>query len=203
MGGIKTNVSCETSMTNLYACGEIAQANLHGANRLGGNSLLEIITMGRRAGREAARVEEKEDVESLQQQEDKEHIERIYEYSNEINFYKEKSYLGNSLFNIVGLYREEEKLKFIINQLKQYQNNITKMGISDKSKLYNKNLVEFLEFQNILEVALLVSESALKRRESRGAHYRNDYNETKEAFNKETLLIKNGENHTLAFEEIK
>jgi succinate dehydrogenase / fumarate reductase flavoprotein subunit len=206
MGGIKTDINSNTNINSLYACGEVAQSSIHGANRLGGNSLLEIVTFGKVAGINASnnakeiKIETKD--ESINLSEQKEYIDKLFSYTNEINFYESKEYLGKLFFDNVGLFRNEENLLFAIKELEEIKSKITQMGISDKSIEYNKNLVEFLEFINMIEIAEIIAKTALNRKESRGAHYRNDYPEESKSYEKNSLIKKVNDNLIISFEDV-
>lgn len=180
MGGIKVDIAAQTNIKNLYACGECASNRVHGANRLGGNSLLEIIVFGRIAGKNASLSTQSItsfDTSKYQQNltTQKSKIQSIYTLPNTINFQQIKLKMGEELFLNVGLFRDENKLENMLEQLKLWQEQLSKMGIEDKSKVYNTDLKEFLEFQNMLALAFIIVLSALERKESRGAHYRSDY----------------------------
>lgn len=189
MGGIYANVSCETSIENLYAVGECAQIDIHGANRLGGNSLLEIITFGKTSGINASHKAreikgnkvKKPIVNEIDDILNKEGKESIYEIKNE---------LGSLLFEKVGLYREKISLQKALDKIKILKKRFVNTSINDKSKTYNKNLIDYMEIKNLLTIAELVTVSAINREESRGSHYRKDFpNEDKE-FEKISILYK-------------
>lgn len=204
MGGIKTDIDAKTNIKNLYACGECAQSNIHGANRLGGNSLLEIVVFAKIAGINASNdVKNISIINSnlIQLHKDKDLIKEIYNYPNKINFYEEKELLGNSLFKNIGLFRTDSQMQDMLNKLNDLDKNIKNMGIGDKSITYNKNLVEFIEFMNILKVSLLVTISAVTRLESRGSHFRLDYPNQNIIYEKNSL-IKNSED-SIEFEDVK
>jgi succinate dehydrogenase / fumarate reductase, flavoprotein subunit len=206
MGGVKTDINTKTNINSLYACGEVAETSIHGANRLGGNSLLEIVTFGKVAGINASNnakdIKCKEDKESDEFHKQKNYIKEIYSYTNKINFYECKEYIGKLFFNNVGLFRNEENLEFAINELKEIKNKIPMMGILDKSIEYNKNLVEFLEFLNMIEIAEVIAKSAQNRKESRGAHYRNDYPNESKSYQKNSLIKKIDNKLVLSFEDV-
>lgn len=204
MGGIKTNIDAKTNIKNLYACGECAQSNIHGANRLGGNSLLEIVVFGKITGINASNDAKKISIvnsNSIQLDKDKDLIKEIYNYPNKINFYNEKELLGNSLFKNIGLFRTDSQMQEMLNKLDDLDKNIKNMGIGDKSITYNKNLVEFIEFINIIKVSKLVTRSAIIRLESRGSHFRLDY-PTQNIIYEKNSLIKNSED-SIEFEDVK
>ena len=91
----------------------------------------------------------------------------------------------------------------MIDKIKEIQSEIKSMGISDKSKYYNKNLIEFIEFKNIINVALLVCISALNRKESRGSHFRLDFPFELEDYEKNSIIKKSNDEISFKFEEIR
>ncbi len=203
MGGIKTDKQMQTSIENLYACGECAQSGVHGANRLGGNSLQEIITFGRIAGKNAALKAIKEEFSEIKEDyliNEQKRVDKLFKIEGSKNFYETKKKLGEVLFNKVGLFREENKLKEAL----EYINNINtkEFHLKDKSKTYNKNLVELLEFENSLLLCEPIIKLAINRKESRGTHFRVEFKESKEEYEKESICyIKNGKLF-LEFKEI-
>ena len=206
MGGILTNIKTETSIKNLYSCGECSQSGIHGANRLGGNSLLEIICFGKIAGinatNEAKKIEHYIPPTNKQIEKDKKTIQEILTRENKLDFYKTKKELGKLFFNNVGLFREEKKLEKAFIYLQKKEKEINSYGIEDKSKTYNKNLAEFLEFQNILQLSKIITKSSIERKESRGAHYRTDFPEEKEEFNKNSISQLKDSLHKIYFEDV-
>ena len=206
MGGIKTDINCKTNILNLYACGECAQSFIHGANRLGGNSLLEIVTFGKVAGinasKEAQIMDDFISSNNTQFEKDKGLIEDIYSLPNKISFYQKKDYLGHLLFEDLGLFRSESKMKNLLNKIDEITKDLPKMGIGDKSKEFNRNLVEFIEFKNSLEVSKIATLCAINRKESRGSHYRVDYPNIEKEFEKCSLILKNDDLMKISFEEL-
>ncbi|WP_419770878.1 MAG: FAD-dependent oxidoreductase [Candidatus Marinarcus sp.] len=206
MGGILVDNHSQSSIKNLYACGECSQSNVHGANRLGGNSLLEIITFGKMAGKHAAEkaktIETQTYSEHHQLIHDKNFIENLFHYPNQIDFYDKKACMGKIFFKNVGLFRNDMNMKAVHSQIKQWQKELPLMGIGDKSRHYNKNLVDFLEFQNMLELSETVVSSALSRCESRGAHYRTDYPNESEAYEKNSVVHKTDDAITVMFKDV-
>ena len=176
MGGIDANIDGKTNIKNLFAVGECACNHIHGANRLGGNSLLEVVTFGLRVGEVVSnesfdKVEEKEYFEF---QKDQEMIDTLFESSAKKNFYIYKDRLGDILFKDVGLFRSKDSLDQALMEFETIAEDLIDMGINDKSKVYNTNLKEFLEFQNMLLCARVIAANALQREQSCGAHYRID-----------------------------
>ncbi|MDH4944847.1 FAD-dependent oxidoreductase [Sulfurimonas sp. C5] len=168
MGGVAVDNQSQTNIDGLFACGECANHNVHGANRLGGNSLLEIVVFGREAGRNAAK--RAQNIEQLSVPVNCEcFLEQ--EFSNTVDFYKYKEKLGNLLYNKVGIVRKRSELEDAQQEIEMIKSLLPQMGWSDPSSVYNTNKQEFLEFRNILQVSEMVVKSALSRTESCGAHY--------------------------------
>jgi succinate dehydrogenase / fumarate reductase flavoprotein subunit len=194
MGGIKTNLKGETNIKNLYAIGECSSNGVHGANRLGGNSLLEIVTFGRVVGKNASLSSK--DITQIEQKDhqklidDAQMIEKLFELESEVDFYDKKIILGKMFYENVGLFRKQSNLQQVLKEIKSWEHELKLMGISDKSKIYNTNLKELLEFQNMLDLCDSIVISALARKESRGAHYRSDYTSENPIYEKETLVSK-------------
>ena len=176
MGGIDVNSNLEvTGLNNCYAVGECSNAKIHGANRLGGNSLLEIISMGRKAGINACRsggpLPDNQNHNHLES--DQEYIEGLFEeYPFERNFYTIQNELGEKFYKQAGIVRDNTELNNLLNELRVIKADLDNMGIGDKSRENNTNLVDFLQFQNSLEVGEVLLDSAMVRDESRGAHYK-------------------------------
>jgi succinate dehydrogenase / fumarate reductase flavoprotein subunit len=179
MGGIDVNHNLEVSkLKNCYAVGECSNTKIHGANRLGGNSLLEIVSLGRLAGKNAVGCvsqysDKTKPSTSTQLEADQEYIEGLFEaYPWELNFYDIQNELGAKFYDHVGISKENNQLNNILNELRVIKASIDDMGIGDKQRENNSNLVEFLQFINMLEVGEVVIDSALIRDESRGAHFK-------------------------------
>lgn len=195
MGGIDVNEDSITCIDGLFALGECANNRVHGANRLGGNSLLELIVFGRLVGKNAANhiIKYKESINISQEKKRYEkEIENIKEFSCEINFYEKYEELGELLYKNAGIKREEKAMQALLEKIKLLKASLTKMGVEDKAKEYNTNLIEFLEFKNMLELGELVLICALNRRESRGAHYRADHPAKDDMFKAHSIIDKHG-----------
>jgi len=175
MGGIDVNQNLEvTGLKNCYAVGECSNAKIHGANRLGGNSLLEIVSLGRLAGKNAVGCDcHRTTQNTTQLQNDQEYIEGLFEeYPFERNFYTIQDQLGEAFYHNAGMIRDNTQLNNFLNELRVIKADLNNMGIGDKNRENNTNLVDFLQFQNLLEVGEVVLDAALVRDESRGAHYK-------------------------------
>jgi succinate dehydrogenase / fumarate reductase flavoprotein subunit len=195
MGGIEVDENSQTIVSGLFAAGECANHRVHGANRLGGNSLLELIVFGKQAGESAAELVKSSNSKELE-------TKAITPTSivptllngelPTIDFYKVKEELGTLFYETVGISRDEKTLKGSLEIVKEHIKNLHKMGVSDRSKIYNTNLIEFLEFKNMLELSRLVLKGAISRKESRGAHFREDFPDEDKRFETHTIVDKNG-----------
>jgi succinate dehydrogenase / fumarate reductase flavoprotein subunit len=177
MGGIEVNELCMTNVEGLFAVGECANHKTHGANRLGGNSLLELVVFGRHCGKNAAEFGEKKPaslLENAQLAKDTHFVHGVMYFTNQIDFYEKQEMLANIFYNNVGLVRDDMGLKAVLGAIRQMQKELPFMGPTDKSKICNTNLVEFIEFGNKIELAEIIVVCAISRAESRGAHYRGD-----------------------------
>lgn len=202
MGGILCDENAKTSLKNLFVCGECAQGNVHGANRLGGNSLLEVIYLAKKAGNSAfqnlQRATIKEDIKTVDFEKS---IEDILSNKNIINVSKEKKEFGERLFKSLGVFKDETSMKTLLSYLEELEQKLKVSTIEDKSRVYNKSLIEFLEFKESVYMAKLIAKCALERKESRGAHFRTDFNEQKEEFAKVSIVKYEKEQDIISYED--
>ena len=177
MGGIDVDEDLQTSLKGLYAVGECSNVKVHGANRLGGNSLLEIVHFGRaivsKIKQTSLHVEIKE-----HEKRAKERIEKLFSENKSDTFFQLRSFLGKELFENAGIFRDKKGLENLANAIENVHSQFDKLTISDTNLKDNSWLVCHLKFGNSLSVAKAVVLSALKREESRGAHYRKDFKNT-------------------------
>ena len=175
MGGIRIGLNGETCIKGLYAAGEVS-AGVHGANRVGGNSLAECIVFGARSGRAAALFAKSEPLPVF----DREVVEREVRHVNSIEGRSTVSYedvrreLRNIMWKYVGVIRDGEGLKRALESLDKLKKLMAEARV-EASHTYAVDEVRFLETLNMLRVAELIVKAAFMRRESRGAHYRLDY----------------------------
>lgn len=172
MGGIKTSIEGKTSIRGLYAIGEVASTGLHGANRLASNSLLECVVCAYELADYLSTLEL-----TPPKQIDETAKSIVDKYSQDTEYIEYdieslKAELQDIMWNYVGILRDEKSLRLANEKLQSLSERFTICA-----KYYNKS--EY-EFRNMLVVAQLVINSALKRRESRGAHFRTDYQMTKD-----------------------
>ncbi len=184
MGGLRINEKCETNIEGLFACGEVT-GGIHGANRLGGNALADTQVFGAIAGKSAKEFAENcafehIDVEDLIT----EFKEEVNNLEGNLNLYNLIKDLKKIMWDYVSIVRCEEGLKKALEKIEEIEKNIKYVkvsGIIDMQK--------YFELKNMITVAKLVTKSALYREESRGAHYREDYPETKEEW-RGNIIIK-------------
>lgn len=185
MGGVKTNLKGETSIKGLYAIGEVSSTGLHGGNRLASNSLLECVV----CAYEVAEFLRNSDLSfDIPKNEKFDKIISKYEIpnvENKIDVQNLKSKLKDLMWNNVGIYRNEKSLNDAINGLNKLEKEFPK-----QDKYLSK---EEYEFKNMLISARLIVKSAIRRKESRGAHYRTDYLETNEVCEHSILSRRKGE----------
>ena len=184
MGGIDTDINGATSLPGLYAAGECACVSINGANRLGSNSLTELLVFGARTGKAAARFAlevphpDKNSLE-LQTADEQNRItrnffrkgrgtERIFSLRKEMNETMETS---------AGIYRSGKSLKETCDKIKELKDRFVNIDLEDKSLNFNTELTSALELEFMLDVAEAIAYSALKRTESRGSHQRSDFPE--------------------------
>jgi len=181
MGGIDCSTECETNVKGFYAAGEAACVSVHGANRLGGNSLLDTIVFGAIAGSNAAgHVRNSLDKKgegalnnALKHAEQR--IDALCKSASNESHTDIKIALNKVMDNNVGIFRNASKLKEAVNEVKTLQERYKRIKINYTGKRVNLNLVWALELNGSLDVAEAVIAGALAREESRGSHFRTDF----------------------------
>jgi len=192
MGGIDVDEALEVNgIKGCFAAGECSNAKVHGANRLGGNSLLEITAFGRFAGENAYKhsiYASSKPANGEQKEKDIAAIEAIYARLLTHNHYTMQRTLGRLLYEKVGIVRENRMLHQALEMVIAMQVEQKEMGLADKNRAHNQTLVELLEFQNALLIAPTVISAAIARDESRGAHFKKGFEAEDEAFKKHIVL---------------
>ncbi|NGO00398.1 fumarate reductase (quinol) flavoprotein subunit [Grimontia sp. S25] len=179
MGGIETDSRTETSIKGLFAVGECSSVGLHGANRLGSNSLAELVVFGRVAGEgaadRAAEFNGWNEAEIANQMEAvKAKIDALMSQEGDENWAKIRTEMGHTMEAGCGIYRREDLMQETINKLAELKERYKRISIKDKGKVFNTDLLYAIEVGYGLEVAEAMAHSAVLRRESRGAHQRLD-----------------------------
>ncbi|HEY9613125.1 succinate dehydrogenase/fumarate reductase flavoprotein subunit [Allocoleopsis sp.] len=200
MGGIPVNTDGQVRsgpdglIEGFFAAGEAACVSVHGANRLGSNSLLECIVYGRRTGAAIARYIKDRKLPDLREQSylssTQEQINTLMNQSGTIRIGKLRQDFQDCMTQHCGVFRTEELMQEGLNQLKQLQQQYQKIYLDDKGTTWNTELIEALELRSLMVVGEIILTSALNRKESRGAHCREDYTERDD-----TNFLK----HTMAF----
>lgn len=209
MGGIPTDLDCRVldrsgqPVAGLYSAGECACVSVHGANRLGSNSLLECIVFGKRAGqtiavemvdRALSKISETAYILSTEQK-----LHQLLEGQGQLTVPQLRKQLQEIMTNHCGIYRQQENLQTGIKRLEKLEQDYHQnLGITDRSTIFNRELINALELNSLIRVGKIILHSALWRQESRGAHYRTDFPDRDDQhYLKHSLsYISEGEVHT-------
>ena len=194
MGGIKIDPDCNTGIKGLFAAGEVT-GGIHGANRLANNALMEIFVFGRIAGQRAREFagEAKEGrlLQGLIEDGTREIQNLLQPKKDFIRGFQLKEIVRELMWNKIGVIKEVMQLKEGIEKLHEIQKTfLPRLGVSLFHKTYNRDMVEALEACSMAKLALLMAQSALMRRESRGAHYLEEHPEQNDRDYLKNVLIK-------------
>lgn len=206
MGGVKTDVRGATNIKGLYAAGESACVSIHGANRLGGNSLLEAVVFGRRAGH-AASVYSKENTlgkfpEDLLESEIRD-IAFMLRGTDGERVGKVRDELASTMVAQVGVFRDKNRLDIALAKIMELKGRYKSICLEDKSEIFNTELVAALELGHLLAIAECIVIAAINRNESRGAHYRLDFPARDDKnWMKHTVLSKGADGIKLGFKDV-
>jgi succinate dehydrogenase / fumarate reductase flavoprotein subunit len=197
MGGVKVDSDTQMStLPGLFAAGECA-AGINGANRLGGNSLSDLLVFGKRAGEYAAsfcksngaaRIDEKQVDSSIQQA-----LAPFDRGSAGENPYKIQQDLQNTMQDLVGIVRVEPEMVRALGELQQLKQRAGNTGVTGHRE-YNNGWHTALDLGNLLTVSEAIALSALERKESRGGHFRQDYPDKDPAFATFNIAVRRGPN---------
>jgi succinate dehydrogenase / fumarate reductase flavoprotein subunit len=179
MGGIETDTDGATELTGLYAAGECACVSVHGANRLGGNSLMETITFGRRSGRAAAEwaLENRElDLPETAERDAEAELKGLLSRESGERPWKLRDELGQSMLENFGVFRTEAGMARQLEILADLRERFRSVHVEDRGEVFNSDLTQAIELGNMLDTALCMVEGGYARKESRGSHSRpHDY----------------------------
>ncbi len=195
MGGVKTDVDGLTPMPGLYSAGEAACVSVHGANRVGANSLLDTLVFGRRAAEHAIPWMQGKTFKPVSEsvvENDRKMIQEILDRPrNDDRVAKIRKDMGLSMSANVGLFRSPDKLEQQLEELKTIRARYEKVGVDDKGKVFNTDLLFHIELGFMIDCAEMITKSAIERKESRGAHTRLDFpNRDDENWLKHIILTK-------------
>jgi succinate dehydrogenase / fumarate reductase flavoprotein subunit len=180
MGGVECDIKGKCKVEGVWAAGEVACISMHGANRLGSNSTAECLVWGGIAGQEMVKhVKGGKSLPELPQgkvdAEEKRVFGEFLEKDGEENPYAIRHELRETIGKNMGVYRTGEQMRKALNDVRALKERFKKISVKDKGRVYNTNLINALETENLLEVAEVSVVSALTREESRGAHSRRDF----------------------------
>jgi len=181
MGGVSTDVNGRTSLAGLYAAGESACVSINGANRLGSNSLTELLVFGARAGRAAARAAlerpalKANPLALLAADERKRLEQRFFRADGRERIADIREAMQKAMEEGAGIYRDRPTMEKTCQTLQTLRERFARIGLSDRDAVFNTEVIAALELECMLDVAQAVAHSALVREESRGAHTRTDF----------------------------
>ena len=204
MGGIPTDVDARvvvdarnTPLPGLYAAGEVACVSVHGANRLGTNSLVDIVVFGRRGGKAMAEYVSRHggtdfpDLPPDPEEKTRELINRLLSSTGKEKAVTLRTELQGTMMDNVSVFRTADTIKTALAKIEELKERYNNLAIDDKGMKFNTDLMEALELHNLIVTAETIALSALNRKESRGAHYREDFPKRDDKnWLKHTLLYK-------------
>jgi succinate dehydrogenase / fumarate reductase flavoprotein subunit len=213
MGGIPTNKFGEvviddknTPFPGLYAAGECACVSVHGGNRLGTNSLLDLVVFGKYAGLRAAEYANQTEYENLPQDAEASvsaHFEALKHGAGKENAFDIATEMKKVMFDLVGIYRNEKDMQTAIDKIRELQRRYQQVKVTDTGKIFNTDLINAWELGNMLELAEVIAVSALNRKESRGGHSREDYpNRDDKEWLKHTLVTKQADEIKIGYKPV-
>ena len=215
MGGIPTNYKAEVLTLNgsektvpgLMAIGEAACVSVHGANRLGSNSLIDLVVFGRAAAKRAAELVKSgtshEEVSNSETDKCLERFDKIRNSSGSTKTSELRLKMQKTMQSKCAVFRTEKTLKEGVDQIRKPYEGMEDLSVKDKSLLFNTDLVETLEFDNLIRQALTTMDSAYNRKESRGAHAREDFSKRDDKnFMKHTLAWQNDKKVEIKYRDV-
>ena len=189
MGGLKINTDASTNLKNLFGAGEVC-GGVHGANRLGGNALADTQVFGKIAGESASEACKNAELKSNDEmvKEEASRIESLIK-NGSIKPKEFKNNIKKLMWEKVSIVRDEKTLNEALAELQKMQKDLENLDVGNQRQ-YNADLVTALEVINMVELCILIVKSAILRRESRGAHYRSDFPESKNEWKKSIIINK-------------
>ena len=215
MGGIPTNYKAEVLTVNgsektvpgLMAIGEAACVSVHGANRLGSNSLIDLVVFGRAAAKRAAELVKPgtphEEIPESETQKCLDRFDKLRTAEGDNSTAELRLSMQKTMQSKCAVFRTEKNLKEGVDEIKKTYDGMDSISVKDRSLVFNTDLVETLEFDNLIRQAVTTVESAYHRKESRGAHARDDYpNRDDEKFMQHTLAWCDGKNTKISYRAV-
>ena len=215
MGGIPTNYKAEVLTLNgsektvpgLMAIGEAACVSVHGANRLGSNSLIDLVVFGKAAAKRAAEIVKPgmphEEVSSYETEKCLSRFDKIRNSNGTTKTSELRLKMQKTMQTKCAVFRTEKTLKEGVDQIRKPYEGMQDISVKDKSLLFNTDLVETLEFDNLISQALTTMDSAYHRKESRGAHAREDFTKRDDKnYMKHTLAWQKGEKVEIKYRDV-
>jgi succinate dehydrogenase / fumarate reductase flavoprotein subunit len=197
MGGIKTDVNGATNVPGLYAAGECANVSVHGANRLGANSLLDTVVFGRRSGAHAVEYIKGVGGHSQAQEDlvsEKARIQALLDRPKGERVATIRDDMARGMTKGIGVFRDQASMEGALENLKNVKSRMGGFSIENKGKVFNTDLMFGLELEFMIDCAEAVVAGAMTRKESRGAHFRTDITERDdENWLKHTLMYQDDE----------
>jgi succinate dehydrogenase / fumarate reductase flavoprotein subunit len=215
MGGIPTNYKAEVLTLNgsekivpgLMAIGEAACVSVHGANRLGSNSLIDLVVFGRAAAKRAAELIKPgmphEEVSESETDKCLDRFDKIRNANGGTKTADLRASMQKTMQTKCAVFRTGKTLKEGVNEIRKPLDGMSDLSVGDKSLIFNTDLVETLELDNLISQALTTMDSAFNRKESRGAHAREDFTKRDDKnFMKHTLAWQDGEKVTIKYRDV-
>ena len=215
MGGIPTNYKAEVLTLNgsekivpgLMAIGEAACVSVHGANRLGSNSLIDLVVFGRAAAKRAAELVKPgathEEISNSETDKCLDRFDKIRNSNGSTMTSELRLRMQKTMQSKCAVFRTEKTLKEGVDQIRKPYEGMNDISVKDKSLLFNTDLVETLEFDNLIRQALTTMDSAYNRKESRGAHAREDFSKRDDKnFMKHTLAWQNDNKVEIKYRDV-
>jgi fumarate reductase (CoM/CoB) subunit A len=196
MGGVRIDEDCRTTVANLLCCGEVS-GGVHGANRLAGNALTEILVFGKRAGRKAAAIARATPVKQIHPEMARAAVRQTQVYLNNHDGVlpgRARQRLQTLMWDKVGIVRSGDDLEQALKALSRLERMADGVAARCRMRHWNRERLEALEFRLMVKTAKLIATSARERTESRGSHYRRDFPETDPAWRRNVILSKGSDN---------
>jgi len=215
MGGIPTNYKAEVltgedakkTVPGLMAIGEAACVSVHGANRLGSNSLIDLVVFGRAAAKRAAELVKPgtphEDIGESETEKCLERFDKLRNSNGENKTSELRLAMQKTMQSKCAVFRTEKTLKEGVDEIRKTYDGMDSISVKDKSLIFNTDLVETLEFDNLIRQSITTVDSAYNRQESRGAHAREDFpKRDDEKFMQHTVAWCNGKDTKIGYREV-